>query len=249
MRFNILGSLEIFTSDNRPLQLNAPKTRQLLVLLLIRNNAVVGVDTLIEELWGDEPPRSALTTLRTYIHNIRRLLAEDPASAGRDLLATRQAGYVLLVDDDRVDAKVFEQLVESGRARLEGGEPEAGARDLRAAVALWRGPAIANDRFGGVLGAHAIHLEEMRIQAIHLRITAEKALGRDQELIPELRSLAVSHPYNEVFHAELIESLCRSGRRAEALQAYQRLQSNLHRDLGIAPAPEIQRLHAKLTSH
>ncbi|MFC3995600.1 BTAD domain-containing putative transcriptional regulator [Nocardiopsis sediminis] len=248
MRFNILGSLEIFTCDNRPLQVNASKTRQVLALLLIRNHTVVGVDTLIEELWGDDPPRSALATLRTYIHNIRRLLAEEEQPEGRDLLATRQAGYVLHVDDDQVDAKVFEQLIARGRMRLERAELEAGSADLRAAVALWRGPAIANVGFGGVLGAHAIHLEEMRIQAINLRITAEKALGRDQELIPELRSLAVTHPYNEVFHAQLIESLYRSGRRAEALQAYQRLHSNLDRDLGIAPAPEIQRLHEKLTS-
>lgn len=249
MRFKVLGSLEIVTDDDRSVRLNASKTRQLLAFLLIRKHEVISVDTLIEELWGEEQPRSATTTLRTHIHNVRRLLVEESGTpAAHDVLVTRQAGYELRVDDDQVDARVFERLVDQGRAYLDRAELEAGAARLREAVALWRGPAFAHIELGSVLRAHAIHLEEKRIQAIHLRIEAERSLGRDQDLIPELRSLAVTHPYNEAFHAQLIESLYRSGRRAEALQAYQQLRSNLHRDLGIAPAPEIQELHEKLTS-
>ncbi|PRY01010.1 AfsR/SARP family transcriptional regulator [Allonocardiopsis opalescens] len=247
MRFNVLGSLEIITDDNRSVLVNASKTGQVLALLLMRRNEVVSVDMLIEELWGQRPPRSALTTLRTYIYHARRIfIRASVASSARELLLTQPPGYLIQTTDEQVDATVFENLINEGRTRLDQGRPELAAARLREALSLWRGPAFAHIEVGSLLHAHATHLEELRIRAIHLRLEAERSLGRSRELIPELRSLVLAHPLNESFHAQLIDALHRSGRRAEALQAYQHLRSVLARELGVTPTPEIQRLYHEL---
>ncbi|SCF16929.1 DNA-binding transcriptional activator of the SARP family [Micromonospora purpureochromogenes] len=242
MRFNVLGPLEIITDDDRPIDVSPSKTGQVLALLIARCPDAVAVDTLIRELWGEKPPRSAVTTLQTYIYHGRRMLARELSPLGQDLVSTRAPGYAMRIAAHDVDVNVFERLVQRARELLVDDEPEAALRELRTALDLWRGPAFAGLAVGEVLAAHIAHLDEVRLQATHLRITAERRLGRHLELVAELRALVAAHPLNESFHAQLIEVLYESGRRAEALQAYQNLRGILARELGVEPTVQVQRL-------
>jgi DNA-binding SARP family transcriptional activator len=246
MQFKILGPLEVLTGNHRSLSLGASKTGQLLALLLVRAGETVSVDTLMEELWGDRPPRSALTTLQTYVYHARRMFAREELTEGRQLLTTRPPGYSLELAEDEVDARVFESRVRGATGLLDSGHPQSALVLLEEGLRLWRGPAFSSVVAGSVLDAHACHLGELRIHATQLRITAERSIGRQPELIPELRSLVATHPLNEWFHAQLIELLYRSGRRAEALEAFHRLRMLLRRELGVDPSPEIQRLHLEV---
>lgn len=218
----------------------------MLGLLLVRDE-ITSVDLLIQELWGDEPPRSALTTLQTYIYHARRMFDQEGfAVEGRNLLVTCPPGYQLLVDPSEVDVKVFERLVHQGRDLLDQGKPETATVRLKEALDLWHGPALANITAGDVLKGYVTHLDEMRIRALELRIEAEKKLGRTRELIPELRALVTAYPLNEWFHGQLIDALFLSGRRAEALRAYQDLRKILDEQLGIEPTPELQLLQLQV---
>ncbi|WP_228771696.1 AfsR/SARP family transcriptional regulator [Actinokineospora iranica] len=226
------------------------KTGQVLALLLARNNETVGVDTLIEELWGDRVPRSALTTLQTYVYHARKMFARSlHVPCAESLLVTRPPGYLISVPDDAVDANVFECLVKQGIAGLSAGNAELAADRLTEALTLWQGPPFAGMPVGDVLDAHVTYLHELRLSAITHHVEANKRLGRYQVLVPELRSLVAANPLNEGFHSQLIEVLHKCGRRAEALQAYQRLWRVLDAELGVAPAPEVQRLHHEVLAH
>jgi DNA-binding SARP family transcriptional activator len=247
MRFNLLGPLEITTDDARTIRLSTPKVCQVLALLLMRPNEIVSVDALLMELWGDAPPRSAVTTLQTYIYHARRIFArEGLGPADWELLITRPPGYLIRVADHEVDATVFTQLTKQGRTLLEEGQLDEASRTLRTALDLWRGGALGNIPAGDVLKGQITHLEELKIMAIELRIEAEKRLGHYRELIPELRALVSTYPLNEWFHAQLIVALNRSGRRAEAVQSYHHLRRVLDDELGLLPTPEIQELQHEL---
>lgn len=250
MRFNILGPLEINLDAHRTFVVGGSKTGQVLGLLLARRQETVSVDVFIEELWGERPPRSALTTLQTYIYHARRLFArESLAPLERDLLVTRPAGYMVRLEADELDASVFEDLVREGKSYLEMNRADLAAKLLRKSLDLWRGPAFASIPVGNVLNAHATRLNELRIRGTQLLMQAERQLGRYQEIIPELRSLVVTYELNEYFHAQLIEALYRSGRRGEALQAYQHLRRVLDSQLGLEPGPEIQQLQQEILQH
>ncbi|MEV4636620.1 AfsR/SARP family transcriptional regulator [Actinoplanes sp. NPDC049548] len=246
MRFNILGALEM-RHEMRVCTPTAPKVRWVLALLLCRANRIVGIDALTEELWGTEPPRSAVTTTQTYIYQLRKKFErEGIADRPEDLLETRPPGYLLRLRDEELDSIVFERLAEEGRVLLAGGHVEQAAERLRQALALWRGPVLANVPVGRLLEAHVAHLEESRIRALELRITADTLLGRHRELIPELRSLTSAYPLNEWLHGRLIEALHRAGRRGEALMAYQDLRRILDDELGLEPSEELQLLQREV---
>ncbi|GLZ38912.1 AfsR/SARP family transcriptional regulator [Actinokineospora sp. NBRC 105648] len=246
LKFKVLGPLEIRLPDGRVLVPGSAKVCKVLSLLLLQNE-VTSVDLFIRELWGDEPPRSCLTTLQTYIYHTRRMFDRDLAiGPGGPVLVTRPPGYELLVADEQVDAKHFERLVRQGRAALDLDRVEQAAALLRQALELWRGPALANISGGDVLSGHITHLEELRIRATELRIEADKRLGRRRDLIPELRALVVSYPLNEWFHLQLMTELQHCGRRAEALQAYHDLRRILDEELGLEPTAEVRRLQRDL---
>lgn len=247
-RFKVLGTLRV-TNGDRDCTPTPPKMRSVLALLLLSANRVIQMDSLIEELWGDSSPRSAVTTVQTYIYHLRRLFAAERCDPpGGQLLLTKQGGYLFQIEADQVDAKIFERLVQQGRRLLEENRPEASAAILEEALAMWTGPALADVSAGNLLQAHAIHLEERRINALELRIEADIRLGRERELIAELRSLVCSHPLNEWFHGQLIQVLGHSGRRSEALHAYQSLRTILREELGVDPSPELQKLQHRLLS-
>ncbi|MDT3399934.1 AfsR/SARP family transcriptional regulator [Streptomyces sp. B1866] len=245
VRFNLIGPFEIVTADGTTHRPSTPKVCQTLALLLTRPGEVVTTDTLVRELWGQRPPRSALTTLPTYVHHARRLLAAaEPAASA--LLATRSPGYVIQAAADDIDTAVFERLVDHGRQDLRTGHPHRATRHLQQALALRRGPALSNIPTGDILTGRAARLEELHLRALELRIEAEARLGRQRESIPELRLLVHDYPLNEWFHGQLISALRHAGRRAEALQAYGALERLLHAELGLDPSPEIRRIRDEL---
>ncbi|UKY51798.1 AfsR/SARP family transcriptional regulator [Streptomyces inhibens] len=227
----------------------APKVRRTLALLLFRANQIVDMEALIDELWDDHPPRSAVTTSQTYIYQLRkafgRSFGDEEASR---ILATRPPGYGLYVSDDQLDANMFERLADEGRELHERGRLEDASRRLHEALSLWRGRVLADVSAGKILEAHVVRLEEMRIRTTQLHVQTRLQLGRHLELVPELRALVADHPLNEWFHAQLITVLRHTGRRGEALNAYQSLRKVLHDELGIEPTIPLQRLQRSLLS-
>ncbi|MFC9846838.1 BTAD domain-containing putative transcriptional regulator [Streptomyces sp. NPDC060223] len=247
MRFNLLGQMHVVTDSGRLIPLKSSKATQLLALLLLRRHQVVGAGVLIEELWADEPPRSAMTTLQTYVYHTRRMLAQQQVSGKqRELLLTRPPGYFALIEDEELDATVFERMIRAGSRQLEDNRPGEALAALNAGLDLWHGPALSTVPCGRVLESHIAHLEELRIFGLQLRIEANWRLGRIGPLIPELRSLVISHPLNETLHAKLMGALYRVGRRAEALESYRNLRKILSDELGVDPTPEIQRMHMEI---
>ncbi|MDH6125248.1 AfsR/SARP family transcriptional regulator [Kitasatospora sp. GP82] len=250
IHFGVLGALEL-TADGADCTPRGPKVRKVLALLLLNANRLVSVDALTEELWDGEPPNAALSTVRTHLYHLRRLLAEaDPAGAGPadELIVTRPPGYLLRLGDNQLDLQHFGRLVAQGRALIEERRlAEARAR-LAQALALWRGRPLADVLSGQQLAGHVSRLAELHTEALELRIDVDLRLGRHRELVAELRDLVAAHPLNEWYHARLIDALHRSGRRADALAAVDELRLLLDRELGLEPSPEIRQLQYEILS-
>jgi DNA-binding SARP family transcriptional activator len=234
LEFRILGPLEVGSNGN-PLPLGGLKQRALLAALLVRANEVVSTDRLIEDLWGESPPRTAATSLQNFVSQLRKAL-------GPELLATRSPGYVLVVDPEQIDAKRFERLLHEARE----GSAEDRAGRLSAALDFWRGPALADFAFEAFAQNEIGRLEELRLTALEGRIAADLELGRHAELISEIESLVADHPLRETLRGQLMLALYRCGRQVEALDAYQSARRALLADLGIDPGPALQRLHASI---
>lgn len=244
--FKVLGSFEVANGAHGSTP-TAPKLRQVLALLLLHANQVANIDLLIEELWGDDPPSSAVPTAQSYIYQLRKLITRDGlAEPGVELLVTKQTGYLLRLGPEQLDADVFQRLAREGREHLSGDRPGDAARILRRALDMWTGPALADLVQGRVLRACAVSLEEERLRILELRIQAELRLGHHRELIGELKSLVSRHPLNEWFHGRLIDSLNWAGRRSEALKAYQDARFLLNEELGLEPGPELQRAQQRV---
>ncbi|MFI8997850.1 BTAD domain-containing putative transcriptional regulator [Streptomyces sp. NPDC053542] len=221
-----------------------------LALLLVRANHVVPLPTIVEELWGENPPRSAATTAQTYIYQLRRLVDDQAvAGPGKDFLATRAPGYVLRCAKERIDLFDFQRLTAEAQSLMDRDLPGPASVKLREALALWSGSPLANVETGPVLEGYLASLEEQRIRALNLRIEADLQLGRVHHLVEELRSLVVEHPYNEWYHSLLIFSLARVGRRHDAMQAYARTRRVLSQDLGLTPSRELLRIIQDVVLH
>jgi DNA-binding SARP family transcriptional activator len=242
--FRILGPLVVM-HDEQDITPTAPKIRQVLTLLLVRRNQLVQVAELIDELWGDNPPGSSMTTLQTYIYKLRKDLI-DRNGLGR--LITKPSGYLLDVGEELIDACAFEALTAQGRAALEAGDSTHASELLSEGLSLWRGQAFVGVATGEALFAYATHLEEQRLRALEMRIEADLELGYHQRLVSELKMLTFTHPLHERFHADLMTALHRSGRRYEALEVFRRLRGVLIDELGLEPSGEVQRLHKSLLS-
>jgi DNA-binding SARP family transcriptional activator len=229
VEFRILGPLEV-VEGSRKLRLGGARQRTLLALLLTRANEVVSTDRLIDELWGARAPKSAANALQYHISQLRRVLAPSGA------IVTQQPGYMIRVGPDELDLLQFERLVEEAHEQ----PPGIAADLLRDALGLWRGPPLADLARESFVEPEIIRLEEIRIAALELRIEADLALGRHVELIPELEALIREHPFREPLRAQLMLSLYRSGRQAEALDVYRETRSLLVEELGIEPSPAVQ---------
>src|SRR6266540_2810589 len=207
--FRILGPLEV-SDETGPLLLGGQKQRAVLALLLLEPGRVVSTDRLIDALWGENPPRTAPTSLQNFISQLRKTL-------GPEVLETKSPGYRLRVRPGELDLDRFRVLVET--ARTAG--PAERAEKLRHALALWRGPALADFTFEAFAQPHIVHLEELRVGALEERVEAELETGLDADLIGELEVLVEEFPLRERLRGQYMLALYRSGRQAEALQAYQ----------------------------
>jgi SARP family transcriptional regulator, regulator of embCAB operon len=245
----LLGPLSVRV-NRAPIMPGAAKPRQVLALLALNAGRVVTVSSLIDELWGDMPPRSALTTLQTYILESRRQIAAalGPGQDPKKLLHTRLTGYLLDCETCRIDVRDFERLAQAGRAAAERGDDRSAAEILSQALALWRGAAFVDVRKGRILELEAAALEEARLAVLGRRIESDLALGRHADILGELTALAARHPLNEKLSALLITALYRTGHTGRALEAFHQLRSSLVTELGIEPSAQLQRLqHAVLS--
>ncbi|CAN5642583.1 hypothetical protein BH24ACT26_BH24ACT26_10590 [soil metagenome] len=240
MDFRILGPLEV-SEAGRSLPLGGAKQRTLLAILLLHAPETVSIDRLVDLLWGEEPPETAANALQVYVSQLRKTLepARSPGTPSR-LLQRRPPGYVIEIDPDWLDSRRFERLVdEAGEA---SDDPRGKAAKLRDALALWRGPALADFSYEPFAQAEIYRLEGVRIGALEARIEAELALGHHARLVSELESLVRQFPMREGLRAHLMVALYRSGRQAEALNVYAETRRALEDELGIDPSASLQEL-------
>ncbi|WP_326573093.1 AfsR/SARP family transcriptional regulator [Streptomyces sp. NBC_00487] len=225
----------------------AGKPRQMLALLAFYPSRVMPVSMLMEEIWGAHMPQSAMTTMQTYILQLRRRLGTamgpDAPGTAKEVLATRHGGYVLQIPPESVDVHRYEQLVTAGQSACEEGQDTRAADLFRDALAMWQGPALVDVRVGPILEIEVMRLEESRLVTVERRIDADLRLGRHTELIAELTDLTARHPKHEGLHSQAMVAFYRSGRQATALDVYRRLRMRLIEELGIEPSPQLQRLH------
>src|SRR5215218_8161274 len=240
MKFRILGPLEA-SEAGREVAIGSGKQRVVLTLLLLHPNEVLSKDRLIDVLWGESPPPTAAKMLHNYVSQLRRSLGGDGAAA----LETRGNGYLLRLDRGERDLDRFEELLSRGRA-LGADDPKAAADLLREALALWRGPPLADFTYEDFAREEISRLEELRLNALEERIEADLALGRQADLVAELRRLVGEHPLRERLRAQLMLVLYRSGRQAEALEVYQDARRALLEERGLEPGAALRELEARI---
>jgi YVTN family beta-propeller protein len=234
MEFRILGPIQAIESD-RSVALGPAKQRALLAALLVHANEVASVDRLIDELWGERPPAKAAKSVQVYVSQLRKLL-------GDGLLETSGHGYLLHVQPGALDSERFEHLLAEGRAALAEDEANRAAETLRAALALWRGPALSDVAYEPFAQPEIARLEELRLAALEERIDADLALGGHADLVAELEGLVCAEPLRERLRGQLMLALYRAGRQADALNAYQESRRVLVEELGLEPSRELQDL-------
>src|SRR4051794_34734566 len=235
--FRVLGPLEVVADDGEALALGGQKQRAVLGFLLLRANRVVATDLLVDALWGDNPPRTATTSLQNAISALRKLV-------GADVLVTKPPGYSLVVSADSFDLARFEALVSEARSL----EPEARALALRDALALWRGDPLSDLALDPAFEAEARRLDELRLTTLEERIDADLAAGRHVDVVPELMSLVSENPLRERLREQLMLAHYHSGRQDDALRAYRDARSALG-ELGLEPSPQLQELEKRILRH
>jgi DNA-binding SARP family transcriptional activator/class 3 adenylate cyclase len=240
--FFLLGPLEARQRE-RPLRLGSIKHRMLLAKLLLHPNQVVSTEELIVAVWGEEPPPTVKQSLQNHVAALRKAIEAGNGDGPPRTLVTRDPGYLLRIDPERLDLHRFQRLDREGRQALAGGDPARAADLLRQALALWRGPALADVAASAdIAWPELVGVEELQVASTEARIEAELALGRHHELVAELEALVRLHPLREHLHGQLMLALYRSGRQADALAAYRAARKVLVDELGIEPSVGLQRL-------
>ena len=221
MRYGILGPLEL-SDDGRAVEIAGPQQRALLAMLLLNANRVVSSDQLVDAIWEEQVPDTALKALQVHVSQLRKLL-------GKHRLETRAPGYLLRVEQDALDLEHFQRLYREG--------------ELHEALSLWRGPPLAEFAYQQFAQAEIARLQELRLGCLEDRIDRDLAWGRHAELVGELEGLVMGHPLREQLRCQLMLALYRSGRQAEALDTYQQARAALVDDLGIEPGRQLRELH------
>jgi predicted ATPase/DNA-binding SARP family transcriptional activator len=234
VEFRLLGPVEAVQNHGQ-IALGAPKQRALLAVLLLNANEVLSRERLIDRLWGAEPPKSAVQSLQVYVHGLRQAL-------GAERIETHGTGYRLRLDPDELDAAQFERLAREAASAMSAGHPSDAATSAGLALDLWRGSALADLGGEAVAATEAPRLEERRLDVREVLNDAELALGRHDQLLPELERLIAEEPYRERFRAQQVLALYRAGRQKEALEAYRAAREVLVEELGVDPGAELQEL-------
>lgn len=234
----ILGPLDLVV-DGKPVPVGPAKQRALLGLLLLHANEVVSTERLVDELWGERPPATASKLVQVYVSQLRRTLEGAGASG---MVQTRPHGYVAVVAPEQLDSVRFARLVAEARARVEEDANEDAVARYDEALALWRGPLLADAELEAPVLPAASELEELRLAALAERVDCRLALGQHARVIGELESLSARHPLHERFRAQLMVALYRAGRQSDALGVYHATRRLLLDELGLEPGPELRRL-------
>ena len=239
MYFGVLGSLSV-TERGQSVALGGPVQRRLLAALIAHAPQPVSSETLVDDVWDESAPATAVRTLHSHVARLRDALGRDSAHA----IETVDSRYRLPLERADVDAWVFEDLVRSALAN--GHEPAAASTLLRQALQLWRGPAYGEFVGAPFADAESRRLESLRESALESAVDADLAAGKGADLVPELEALVVEHPFRERLWSALVIALYRSGRQADALDAYQRARAVLGDELGVDPGPELRAVEAKV---
>jgi predicted ATPase/DNA-binding SARP family transcriptional activator len=234
LRIGVLGPLEVRVGFGEPVEVVGPRLRTLLIRLALDPDRVVLASQLVDAVWDEDPPAGAANALQSLVSRLRRLLPE--------VVETHPAGYRLALDPDAVDAVRFQSLAAAGRREL-ARDPRQAGETLRKALALWRGPALADAAGARFAAATVARLEELRLGALEDRIDADLATGGHDAVLAELDELVTAHPLRERLCGQLMRALAAAGRQADALAAYQRLRERLAEELGIDPSAELQAVH------
>ncbi|MBA2896611.1 AfsR/SARP family transcriptional regulator [Nonomuraea soli] len=239
MRFGVLGPVSAHMGEEA-VPLGPPKRRLLLAVLLCSPGRAVDVDRLVEALWTDAAPASAVENVYQHVSQLRRVLGSETIT-GRG-----RPGYVLAVDAPAVDAHRFAEQAQAGAQALAAGDAPTASRILREALALWRGPAFGDLAGELCLREEAVRLEELRLAALEDRVEADLALGLHDDVIGELTALTQAHPYRERYTGQLMLALYRAQRQSEALEAYTRARRRLTKELGLEPGTGLSELHGRI---
>jgi DNA-binding SARP family transcriptional activator len=242
MDYRILGPIEVFDGE-RQLSLGGPRQRAVLALLLLHCNETITRDTMVDELWRDDPPPTAFKVVQNCVSNLRKEL-----TGGAETLRTVGGAYTLAVELGELDRDRFERLLGEGRAALAAGDSADAAELLRDALALWRGSPLSDFAYERFAQDEITRLEELHLAALEARIEADLALGRHVELVPELEALVGGHPLREHLRWQLMLALYRAGRQAEALEAYRDARRTLLAELGIEPGRMLHELERAILS-
>ncbi|MEV4945124.1 BTAD domain-containing putative transcriptional regulator [Streptomyces sp. NPDC053755] len=249
LHFALLGPMEIRVKGELRTP-SAPMARRVLAVLLTHADRVVPMELLIDELWGESPPKRARKTVQTYVYQLRKALG-DPhddggPERGQELLETHPYGYRLPLRDGQLDISDFQGRLREGQKALGRGESREGASALRRGLELWRGSALEGIETGPVLAAQAARLEDLRLRALEQRISADLARGRHQAILEEIRELTYLHPLHEEFCAQFMTAAQRCGQRGEALSAYAKLRGAMSEQLGLEPSGRLRELQREV---
>jgi predicted ATPase/DNA-binding SARP family transcriptional activator len=239
--FRVLGPLEV-VRDRQPIRIGAPKERALLVYLLLNGDAAVSTDRIIDALWGDAPPATATKLVQLYVSHLRTKL-------GRDAIATVPSGYRAEVAYGSLDSLRFEELLREGREARRTGNAQLAEAILSRALALWRGPALADASVAGFAGAEAARLDELRVDCAEERCAAWLALGRHEDVLAESQRLSSEHPHRERLRGLHMVALYRAGRQVEALEAFRETRTELLEELGLEPGDDLRAVELAILRH
>src|SRR6478609_871743 len=234
MDYRILGPLEAFDGE-RAISLGGARQRAVLALLVLHGNETLTSDVIVDELWGEEAPPTAVKVLQNCVSALRKQLPPET-------IRTVAGAYSLALRPEELDRDRFERLLAEGRAALAAGDHADAAEQLQAALALWRGAPLSDFAYEAFANEEVARLDELHVGAQEDLIEAELALGRHDELVPELESLVTRYPLRERLRWQLMLALYRAGRQAEALEAYRAARRTLLAELGIEPGPALHEL-------
>ncbi|MEH1166248.1 BTAD domain-containing putative transcriptional regulator [Micromonospora sp. CPCC 205539] len=240
MRIVLLGAVQAFHDDGVPVEIGGVRLRMLLARLAVEAGRPVSAESLIDDLWGEDPPTGATSALQGLVSRLRKALG---AAGGVELVA---GGYRLPVRAEDVDVCRFEELAAKGRRELAAGRAKEASALLGAALGLWQGPALADvldARFASLL---VTRLDGIRAAAVEDRFDAELKLGRHGEVLTDLNTAAAAQPLNERLAELLMRGLAAAGRQSDALAAYEDIRASLSDELGVDPSPELQKTHVSL---
>jgi DNA-binding SARP family transcriptional activator len=243
MRYEILGPLRLIDGDHC-ISLSAQKMEVLLAALIVRSDQVVSIDQLIEEIWGEKPPRQPTAAVHVYISHLRKFL--NTSDRTENPIVTRPPGYLLRIEPDQLDLQIFQESVRQGHECARARRHEQAVEFFQDALDLWRGPALHGVKGGPILSRFLTWLEEARLECVEMLVDSNLALGRHRESVGPLYSLTNEYPLRESFYRQLMLALYRSERQADALEVYRSARATLNERLGLDPCRGLQLLQRSI---